>query len=96
MDARTPVEFFGSNVVGVDAFTRVRTALMASHPDVTVRVSRSQVAFRRRRGFAFLWSPGQYLHGPAAPVVHLEMASADDIDDEVTTWLKLAADEAGH
>ena len=34
-----------------------------------VRTSRSQVAFRRRRGFAYLWVPGRHLRGPAAPVV---------------------------
>ena len=34
-----------------------------------VRVSKSQVAFRRRRGFAYLWLPGQYLTHPAAEVV---------------------------
>ncbi|MFJ6078334.1 DUF5655 domain-containing protein [Pseudarthrobacter sp. NPDC092419] len=26
-----------------------------------VRVSRSQIAFRRRRGFAYLWRPGTYV-----------------------------------
>ena len=34
-----------------------------------VRVSTSQVAFRRRRGFAYLWMPGMYLDKPAADVV---------------------------
>lgn len=34
-----------------------------------VRVSRSQVAFRRKRGFAHLWLPGQYLTHPGAEVV---------------------------
>jgi hypothetical protein len=36
---------------------------------VTVRVSKSQVAFRRRRGFAYVWMPGMYLAQPAAEVV---------------------------
>ncbi|MQA07525.1 MAG: hypothetical protein GEU98_03050 [Pseudonocardiaceae bacterium] len=34
-----------------------------------VRVSKSQVAFRRKRGFAYLWLPGQYLAKPAVDVV---------------------------
>ena len=38
-------------------------------PGVTLRVTRSQIAFRRRRGFAWLWLPGQYLRRPAADVV---------------------------
>lgn len=36
---------------------------------VSVRVSKSQVAFARRRGFAYLWKPGQYLHNPSTDVV---------------------------
>jgi hypothetical protein len=36
---------------------------------VTVRVSKSQVAFRRHRGFAYLWMPGMYLANPGADVV---------------------------
>ena len=34
-----------------------------------VRTTKSQVALRRRRGFAYLWRPGQYLAGSAAEIV---------------------------
>jgi hypothetical protein len=34
-----------------------------------VRVGRSQVAFRRRRGFAWLWRPSRWLRNPSAEVV---------------------------
>jgi hypothetical protein len=34
-----------------------------------VRTTKSQVALRRRRGFAYLWRPGQYLSRPGAEVV---------------------------
>lgn len=34
-----------------------------------LRVTKSQVAFRRRRAFAWAWRPGQYLHGQVAPLV---------------------------
>ena len=34
-----------------------------------MRTSRSQVAFRRRRGFAYVWRPAQHLHGAVAPAV---------------------------
>jgi hypothetical protein len=37
--------------------------------DATVRVSKSQVAFRRKNNFAVVWIPGQYLTNPAAPLV---------------------------
>ena len=33
------------------------------------RVTKSQVAFRRRRAFAWVWMPGMYLRGKAAPLV---------------------------
>ena len=33
------------------------------------RVTRSQIAFRRKRGFAWVWVPGRYLHGNAAALV---------------------------
>jgi hypothetical protein len=49
-------------------FERVRSILDADGP-VEVRASKSQVAFRRRRGFAYLWMPGRYLAGPRAEVV---------------------------
>jgi hypothetical protein len=35
----------------------------------TVRTGRSQVAFRRRTGFCWVWLPGRYLAHPAAEVV---------------------------
>ena len=36
---------------------------------VDLRTTRSQVAFRRRRGFAYLWLPGRWLKRPDAEVV---------------------------
>lgn len=69
MTAPSPDDFFGAEGVGIETFRRVHDALLTSHPNVTIRVTTSQVAFRRRRGFAFLWKPDQYLRRPAAPVV---------------------------
>ena len=38
--------------------------------DATVQVSKSQVAFRRRKSFALVWIPGQYLSNRrTAPLV---------------------------
>ncbi len=34
-----------------------------------IRVSKSQIAFRRRRNFAWAWVPGKYLGGRHAPLV---------------------------
>jgi hypothetical protein len=36
---------------------------------VNVRVGKSQIAFKRRRSFAAVWVPGQYLRGKTAPLV---------------------------
>ena len=33
------------------------------------RVTKSQIAFRRRIAFAWAWIPGQYQHGQTAPLV---------------------------
>ena len=34
-----------------------------------MRVSKSQIAFRRKRAFAWVWVPGKYLGGKTAPLV---------------------------
>lgn len=57
------------SVVGTAVLARVRDALASSHPDVTERTTVSQVALRRRRGFAVLWRPRQYLGDAAAEIV---------------------------
>lgn len=101
-------------------FTKV-CAIVDGLGPFEVRISKSQAAFRRKRGFAYLWMPGQYLAKPTAEVVlsialgrldesrrfkevahpapahwmhHLEIHSLDDLDEEVTGWLREAADRA--
>ncbi|GAA0811030.1 DUF5655 domain-containing protein [Spirilliplanes yamanashiensis] len=69
MAQTTPEEFFAEVGEGLTVFRHVDDLVRRVAPDVTVRVSKSQVAFRRRRGFAFLWLPGQYLAKPAADIV---------------------------
>jgi hypothetical protein len=61
-------EFFAGRAKARAVFDHVRTILSELGP-VEVRITRSQVAFRRRRGFAYLWMPGRYLRKPAAEVV---------------------------
>jgi len=63
-----PAEFFAGRPLGVAVYERVREIIdRLGHAEV--RTTRSQVAFRRRRGFAWLWRPGQYLARPDADVV---------------------------
>jgi hypothetical protein len=114
-------EFFGGRSRSRQIFDALRAAVEALGPS-EVRVSKSQVAFRRRRAFAWAWLPEMYLRGDHAPLVmtlalrhkdasirwtqvvdpakgrfthHLELHSADEIDDEVRAWLREAWSDAG-
>lgn len=118
---------------GVDDFFRDQPAsrklyeavagLIAEIGCAELSVTKSQIAFRRSRPFAWVWLPGRYLRGPrVAPLVlslvfpqrdssprwkeivetargrvthHLELYSADDLDDEVRGWLRAAWEGAG-
>ena len=42
---------------------------IAAIGEVTIRVSKSQIAFKRKRNIAIVWMPGQYLKSNAAPLV---------------------------
>lgn len=61
-------KFFETSPEGLRAYERI-CRILEELGDYEVRVTKSQVAFRRRRGFAYLWTPGRYLHRPAAPTV---------------------------
>jgi hypothetical protein len=69
MDPITPEGFFADSPHGLAVYRHVLDIVTRARTGVTVSVTRSQVAFRRRRGFAYLWRPGQYLRNPAAEVV---------------------------
>ncbi|MGY1679938.1 DUF5655 domain-containing protein [Geodermatophilus sp. SYSU D01176] len=66
--AGDPEAFFAGSPVGRSVLHRV-TAVLDAAGGAGVRTSSGQVAFRRRRGFAWLWLPGRYLRDPAAEVV---------------------------
>lgn len=63
-----PMEFLDGHQVAVSVYERVCSCLADLGP-FEVRTSKSQIAFRRRRGFAYLWLPGQHLKNPDAEVV---------------------------
>lgn len=63
-----PEELFAGHPVALAMFARVRSILEAIDP-VEILTTKSQVSFRRARGFACLWMPGQYLSRPTAEVV---------------------------
>jgi hypothetical protein len=66
-DPVEPSEYFAGSPLGLAVHERVLAVLVPF--DVQVRTSRSQVAYRRRRGFAWLWLPGRYLARPSAELV---------------------------
>ena len=63
-----PEAFFADSVLGLEAYRRVQAVLDGLGP-CHLRVSRTQVGWARRRGFAFLWMPGRWLRNPGAEVV---------------------------
>lgn len=64
-----PEQFFHGHPQAGRIYAAVAAAVAQIGP-AGVRVSRSQVAFRRKRNFAVVWMPGQYLHGrDLAPLV---------------------------
>jgi hypothetical protein len=61
-------EFFEGRDAARQLFETVRSSILLIGA-ATLRLDKSQIAFRRRRGFAFVWIPGRYLHGQVAPLV---------------------------
>lgn len=62
------------------AIYRVVADAVAGIGEATVAVSKSQVAFKRRRGFAYVWRPGQYV-GSDVPAV-LSVALSHQVESD--------------
>jgi hypothetical protein len=61
-------DFFAGQDESRLIFEAVRSAVEAIGP-VELRVSKSQISFRRCKAFAWVWMPGRYLRGKVAPLV---------------------------
>lgn len=61
-------EFFAGREASRRIFDVLRASIAAFGP-AEMRVTKSQVAFRRGKAFAWAWVPGMYLHGRGAPLV---------------------------
>jgi hypothetical protein len=68
--------FFAVRPVALSTFRAVH-GIAASLGPVTVRTSRSQVAFARRRGFAWLWLPPEWVRDPADVVLSVALGRED-------------------
>jgi hypothetical protein len=73
-------DFFSGREESRRIFDTLRAAIDALGP-TEIRVTKSQVAFRRSRAFAWAWVPDRYLRGRHAPLVPtLSFAERDDSD----------------
>jgi hypothetical protein len=61
-------EYFEGHTESRNLFESLRADIQ-SIGAVNIRVTKSQVAFYRRKPFAWAWIPGKYLHGRGAPLV---------------------------
>ncbi len=64
----TSDEFLAGNAEAKALFEVVSQAILATG-EASMHVSKSQIAFRRVRGFAWVWMPGMYLKRKVAPLV---------------------------
>ena len=78
--------FFAGHPLGAAACRAVGVVVDTLGP-AEARVTASQVAFRRRRGFAYLWLPGRWLRDPTADVV---LSVALDHADPSGRWKQVA------
>lgn len=61
--------FFEGQDAAATLFESIHHVIDATGPS-TMRITKSQIAFSRRRAFAWVWTPGRYLRaGSSAPVV---------------------------
>lgn len=60
---------------------------------VSIRVTKSQIALSRKRGFAWLWTPDRYLKGKVAPLV---VSVALPERDRSKRWKEIVEPQPGH
>ena len=63
-----PEDFLDGHPGAVSVYRKLHSCLADLGP-FEVRTSKSQIAFRAGRGFAYLWLPGRYLRNPRVDVV---------------------------
>lgn len=65
-------ELFRGHPESLRIYEAIVAAIAVIGPAET-RVSKSQIAFRRRKGFAFVWRPGQYVKSEVPAVVSFSL-----------------------
>jgi hypothetical protein len=61
-------DFFADNPVARSLFDAVAKEIERLG-EASLRISKSQVAFRRKKNVAIVWMPSRYLRQPSAPLV---------------------------
>lgn len=69
----SPEDLFHGFPEGLAICHRVQQAV-STIGATSVRVTKSQVAFRRRRGFAYVWRPGQYVDSAVPAVLSIALS----------------------
>jgi hypothetical protein len=64
----TPDDYLSGHDLAQQLFAAI-ASVVGELEAVTILTSKSQIAFRRRRNFAWVWIPGKYLRGRGAPLV---------------------------
>jgi hypothetical protein len=67
----TPEHYFSGRPESKRLYDAVRQVIDRLGGGTTIHASKSQIAFRRRTGFAFVWAPAQYLRGTDMPALVL-------------------------
>lgn len=68
----TPEEVFSGSPGGLELFRAVEQ-LLATPTPAAIRATKSQVAFRAQRGFAYLWWPGRYVRSSVPAVLSIAL-----------------------
>ncbi|WP_394249988.1 DUF5655 domain-containing protein [Arthrobacter pityocampae] len=69
---RSPEDLFAGFPAGLVICRAVQDAV-SGLGEASMTVTTSQVAFRRRRGFAYLWRPGQYIASDVPAVLSIAL-----------------------
>jgi hypothetical protein len=72
MVAAAGEEFFADDEKAVEIYRAIARSVFALE-GVEIVVSKSQVAFRARRGFAYAWAPHRYVHSDVPLVLSIPL-----------------------
>lgn len=68
----TPEQVFSGSPRGLELF-RAMERMLAEPTPPAIRATKSQVAFRGKRGYAYLWWPGRYLASDVPAVLSIAL-----------------------